>query len=404
MQARRVAPETTETVSAPHESLSASGRKSAGGIRYGFVDLLRGFALAVMIETHVVNAYLPLVERKSVLFFWLSFANGLVAPSFLFASGFSIVLQARRQWEDWLRCSSVFWKHVRRLGFILLVGYYLHLPHFGLSRFLVAQGPAFWRTAFQVDILHCIVVSLLGIDLLILLTRRQALFAWTAAALGAVVVLMTPWVWAQDFTSRMPLFLALFLNPHGVSLFPLFPWASFLLAGSCAAHWFLNAVGEGRDARYMLRACWVALAAVGGALVARELPLFSAWRVGFYTTSPLYVLIRLGCVLILCAGLYAMEKRLHWVPHAIRLAGQESLLVYGAHLLLIFSVLRRSLVASVLGRQAGYGGCLLLSAALILLMLGLASLWHSWKRHYPRFAKLTLIAVVGINAIVFLLR
>jgi uncharacterized membrane protein len=255
-----------------------------------------------------------------------------------------------------------------------------------------------------VDILHCIVVSLLVIDALILLTRRQALFAWTAAALGAVAALMTPWVWAQDFTSRMPLFLAMFLNPHGVSLFPLFPWISFVLAGSCAAHWFLNAVGERRDARHMFRAFLVALVLVGATLVARELPLFGAWRVGFYTTSPLYVFIRLGCVLILCTGLYAMEKRLGWVPRAIRLVGQESLLVYGAHLLLIFSVLRRSLVASVLGRQAGYGGCLLLSAALILLMLGLARLWHGWKRDYPRFVKPTLIAVVGINAIAFLLR
>jgi hypothetical protein len=232
MNARRAALETTEAISVPHESLSASGRKSAGGVRYGFVDLLRGYALVVMIETHVINSYLPLARRNSVF----------------------------------------------------------------------------------------------------------------------------------------------------------------------------NAVGEGRDARYMIHASWVALAVVGGALVARELPLFSAWRVGFYATSPLYMLIRLGCVLILCAGLYAMEKRLHWVPRAIRLAGQESLLVYGAHLLLVFSVLRRSLVASILGRQAGYGGCLLLSAVLILLMLGLARLWHGWKRDNPRFAKLILIAVVGINAIVFLLR
>jgi len=52
--------------------------------RYGFIDLLRGFALVVMIETHVSNAYLPLASRKgSEFFFGLSFINGLVAPAFL---------------------------------------------------------------------------------------------------------------------------------------------------------------------------------------------------------------------------------------------------------------------------------------------------------------------------------
>ena len=74
--------------------------------RYGFIDLLRGFALVVMIETHVVNAYLPLALKKgSTFFFWLAFTNGLVAPAFLFASGFSLVLQSNHQWDNWLSLS-----------------------------------------------------------------------------------------------------------------------------------------------------------------------------------------------------------------------------------------------------------------------------------------------------------
>src|SRR5512137_2256527 len=78
--------------------------------RYGFIDLLRGFALVVMIETHVINAYLPAASRHSWFFFWLTFFNGLVAPTFLFASGFSLMLQGRRNWEDWLHFRPPFWK------------------------------------------------------------------------------------------------------------------------------------------------------------------------------------------------------------------------------------------------------------------------------------------------------
>ncbi len=404
MKTGQVALEKPDQLILPRVSAAAGSGAPGGAPRYGFVDLLRGFALLVMIETHVVNAYLPQAARSNPLFFWLSFVNGLVAPSFLFASGFSVVLQARRRWEDWLRIGPAFGKQMRRLGFILLVAYYIHLPHFGISRFLVEKDQAFWKRALQVDVLQCIVVSLLVVNVLILLTRRPSVFFWVAAAIAAGAALATPWMWAQDFTGRVPLALALFLNPQGVSLFPLFPWISFLLAGSCVAHLFLNAVAGKTDSRMMR---WMLIAGVGAiaaGLAGRAVPWLSAWNVGFYRTSPLYVLIRLGCVLILCAGLYLMEKRLGWVPHAIRLAGQESLLVYSMHLLLIFSVLRGKTIAALLGREAGLGVCFLMSAAIVVLMIWMAGLWHGWKRTRPRRARMALAAFCAANAVIFLLQ
>jgi uncharacterized membrane protein len=375
-----------------------------GGVRYVFVDLLRGLALIVMVETHVVNAYLPLSARKSAFFFWLSFVNGLVAPSFLFASGFSLVLQARRQWDAWLRLAPVFWKQIRRLGFILLVAYYMHLPRFEFSKFFLPQEIAFWKGAFQVDVLQCIVVSLLVVNLLILLARTPGRFVWGAATLGLGAALATPWCWAQDFAGRMPLSLALFLNPHGVSLFPIFPWIAFVLAGSCAAHLFLHAVERNDEARFMRNAMWVSGIIILAALVARDLPLLKAWNTDFYRTSPLYVAIRLACVSILGAGLYFLEKRGGWYPRSIRLAGQESLLVYCAHLLLIFSILRQPPVVTLLGREAGYGVCFILSLALILLMIASARLWHNLKHDRPRFAKWALAGLFILNLVTFLVR
>jgi uncharacterized membrane protein len=392
----------TEELKIPRASLAADGGKG-GGQRYGFVDLLRGFALVVMIETHVVNAYLPAALRRGEFYFWLSFVNGLVAPSFLFASGFSIVLQARRKWEDWLHLGPAFWKQMRRMGFILLVAYFIHLPDFGLRKFLVPHDPAFWKRACQVDVLQCIVVSLLAVNALILLTRKRGVFFWAAASAGMAATLATPWIWAQDFTTRWPLFLAMYMNPHGVSLFPLFPWISFVLAGSCAAHLFLNAIEMRADARFMQRAFLSGAAAIACGWLARSLPLFSAWNVGYYLTSPLYVLVRLGCVVILCAGLYAMEKRFGWVPGAVRLAGQESLLVYTLHLVLIFSVLRGKWATAILGLDAGYAACFLMSAAIIVLMLWLAGIWHTLKRNRPGIARGVLAALAGINLILFLL-
>jgi fucose 4-O-acetylase-like acetyltransferase len=242
------------------------------------------------------------------------------------------------------------------------------------------------------------------VNVLILVTRSQRAFVWAAAAAGVIAALVAPSMWARDFSGRMPLSLALFLNPHGASLFPLFPWISFVLAGSCAAHLFLNAVDKKKDARHMRRAFIGGLIAIAGSMAAREWTLFSAWNTDFYRTSPLYVLIRLGCVLMVGAALYYLESRWKWAPHTIRLAGQESLLVYTLHLMLIFSILRGTVTASVLGKEAGYPVCFLMSAVIIVLMLWLAGVWHKLKKDHARFAKRGLIALVALNALIFLLR
>ncbi len=372
--------------------------------RYGFVDLLRGFALIVMIETHVVNAYLPAASRHSSLFFWLTFFNGLVAPSFLFAAGFSVILQANRLWDDWLNLRAPFWKQMRRLGFIVLVAYYSHLQHFKLSKYLHPDDPVVWAETLQVDILQCIVASLLAVNLLILITRKKSWFAWGAGIVASLAALMTPMMWAADFRGRMPLSIALFLNPHGVSLFPLFPWISFLLAGCCTCYLFLRA-SEGKLDRGFMRNLTIAgIVMILAGLILRHSPLTLPGRVNFYTTSPLYVIIRVGCVFLICSLLYWLEKSLNWVPKPVRLAGQESLLVYGVHLWVIFAFLRGKHVGPVIGLETGYLGCLLLSAAIIAFMLFLAKYYHSLKTNYPRFTRFARSTTVIAMIFVFLLR
>ncbi len=384
--------------------MEATSRPGPSGIRYGFIDLLRGFALVAMIETHVINAYLPMASRHNWFFFWLTFFNGLVAPTFLFASGFSVMLQGRKQWEGWLHFRLPFWKQMRRLGFITLIAYYSHLQHLELSKYLRPDDPNIWKNTLQVDILQCIVASLLVIHLLVFLLRKPGAVAWAALVLAVIVAVLTPMVWARDFTKQLPLALALFMNPHGISLFPLFPWLSFILSSAFVCHFFTRSVDAGADARFMRRIFFfgILLSLVGwlGTFIPYSLPGYQ----NFFTTSPLYIMIRLGCVMIFCSTLYALEKFLRWVPSQIRLAGQESLLVYGVHLWVIFAFLRGKHVGQVIGLEKSYFGCLLLSAAIIVFMLWLARVWHSLKHDHPVFTKRAQAVIVLLVIAVFLLR
>ena len=373
--------------------------------RYGFVDLLRGFALVVMVEVHVSNAYLPLALKKgSEFFFWLAFINGLVAPAFLFASGFSIVLQSNSQWDNWLHFRPSFWKQMRRLGFIMLVAYNTHVQGFSLHRYLIQWNDyTIWSRSLKVDVLQCIVVSLLVVHALIFILRKKSLLPWGALILAIVVALTTPWMWAQDLRDKLPLSVAFYLNPHGVSLFPIFPWLSFVLAGSCASCFFLRSVEVQKTAQFMRRMAWLGVLMIAGGLLLRGVPLTLPGQVNFYTTSPLYMMIRIGCVLIICSLLFRLEMSGKWIPRLVQVAGQESLLVYGVHLWLIFAFLRGRLLDSVLPMQLGYVGCFSLSAVIVALMLYLAKYYHALKVKYPKRLRYAQAIIVSLMILVFVL-
>lgn len=373
--------------------------------RYGFIDLLRGFALVVMVEVHVSNAYLPLELKKgSEFFFWLAFINGLVAPAFLFASGFSIVLQSHSQWDNWLRFRLPFWKQMRRLGFIMLAAYYTHVQGFSLHRYLVQWNDyLLWARSLKVDVLQCIVVSLLVVHGLIFVLRKKQFLPWAALILAIAVAMSTPWMWAQDFRRTLPLSVAFFLNPHGLSLFPIFPWLSFVLAGSCAAGFFLRAVASQKAALYMRGVAWLGILMIAGGLLLRGVPYTLPGRVNFYTTSPLYMMIRIGCVLIVCYLLYRWELRGKWIPSLVRVAGQESLLVYGVHLWIIFAFLRGRLLAPFLPLHLGYVGCFSLSIVIVLLMLYLSNYYHGLKSRYPQRVRYAQGVIVTLMILIFVL-
>ena len=293
---------------------------------------------------------------------------------------------------------------MRRLGFIALVAYYMHLQGFRLSRYLVSDDLRFWARTFQVDVLQCIVASLLIIHLLIVLFRKPAPFVWSAGIVAVLVSLMTPIMWAQDFRALMPLCFALFLNPHGASLFPLFPWLCFVLVGCCLSYLFLRSVVAQTDALFMKRTFMAGAAMILSGLMLSSFPYTLPGHVNFYTTSPLYVIIRTGCVLILGSVLYWLEKFRGWAPRILLLAGQESLLIYAVHLMMIYSFLRGKIMRPIMGGEMGYLGCFALSSVLILLTLGFAWLWHELKAGFPKSTKLVLTLAVPITIVAFLLR
>ncbi len=273
--------------------------------RLEWIDLFRGLAVLGMIWTHSAHTFLEPAVRTSAWFQELDYYHGLIAPAFFWIAGFvraHVTVAAPKR----------VWPTMKRLLMVMLIGYLLHVSWYSVPGLSADE----WREALKVDVLQCLAVS--GMLLLIIERLGRWRYGAGAALMVAFVFLQTP---AESWRTGLLPF-DHYLNHNQGSLFPLFPWVGFGLAG-----FVTRAVWDGTPSR---RAAAMAMVA---ALLALVRPA-SAWL----GQAPSFFLERLGWItlaalLISCAtaGIIAASG---W----LRLAGRESLLLYVAHLIIIYSL------------------------------------------------------------------
>ncbi len=347
--------------------------------RCDWIDQLRGWAVIVMIEVHCVNLWLDLRLRPD----WLNYLNGLVAPSFLMAAGFSLVLSTFRP-DGSLR---PFKDSAKRYGFILLCAYLLHAPGLTLAEWTVLGTGQKLRELFKIDVLQCVVFSLLILQFLARLVRSPRLFTWVALALALYVPLVSPYLWATGVGDGLWLPLRGLLNGNpdrGVqALFPLFPWLAFPAFGAFLGGLYRRArveAGSEGSARWSELKWLAALGALGlglhlwGHHAAKpwlwrgqwiQSPdgswmLHGPWGAwtwnelqSLHNTTLPSVLDRLGWICMGGAAMGALELRRPTLPgpNLVGAASRESLLLYMAHLNLLFGLLMAAPLVALTGLE-----------------------------------------------------
>jgi uncharacterized membrane protein len=371
--------------------------------RVAFVDLLRGWAVIVMIQTHVFNATLFPALTTTVLYDLIKFVDGLVAPSFLFASGLAYAITTRRKANDYLAFGRPLFRQFGRLLLILVIGYVLHIPRFNYHHLAYEASAEAWDRFWQVDVLQCIAVSLLFLQILLLLLRSEGRLYRTVAGATVVILLGTPLMWTFNWWNVLPVPIASYLNGLYYSLFPLFPWSAFLFAGALAGYYYTEARERGAEALFLRRAAYAGLAAIGISFALHPLaallyPVYDYWRF-----SPSFVLLRLGIVLLLTWGMFLWErKRGVGISSPVTLIGRESLIVYVTHLMLIYGDFGSGSFASQVGRSYGYPQAILVTALLLGGMAALAYAWERIKKGYPRVKRaLSLSFLAGLLLVFF---
>jgi len=83
--------------------------------RLDFVDYMKAWAMIVMVEVHVVNCFLQPAAKLTWWFHIINFINGLVAPVFIFLSGFSFIISTFHKRDQLLSFSHTMHKRVERI-------------------------------------------------------------------------------------------------------------------------------------------------------------------------------------------------------------------------------------------------------------------------------------------------
>ena len=370
--------------------------------RYVYIDLLRGWAVFVMIEVHVTNTFIRPQIRLEPWFDYLNFINGLVAPSFLFVAGYAFAIVADRKWNDYLSFSPVFWKQVGRILQIWAIGYALHLPFFSFHKLAFLIGWDEWSSFWPVDVLQCIAVSLLLMLLLVVAARTQRLYFALLCLFAALVAFATPVVSTLNVDKWLSLPFSSYINTLHGSLFPLFPWMSFLLFGGVAGQLFVfskNRIPEHVFFKYVFSG---GIGLIVFSILARTLPLTVYPPHDFWVASPEFLFIRLGIVLVILSSLWLWEHRFKSQRSLVSLLGSESLVTYTLHLIIIYGMIfGGNNLSSIIGQRCSVLEVAGMSALLIAAMGVTAYVWNSLKKKSMLYARVLQYSILGVVLLVF---
>jgi hypothetical protein len=123
----------------------------------------------------------------------------------------------------------------------------------------------------------------------------------------------------------------------------------------------------------------------------------------YWIVSPAFFLLRLGIVMVLCAGLGFWSDRFPSEGKPlIRLFGRESLLIYVTHLLLLYGDFGEFNLTREVGRTFGYAEAGVLTVLLTGSMFGLAVCWSKIKSTSRKWTRILTIGTILLVVLGFL--
>ena len=301
--------------------------------RRGYLDWVRGLAVLVMIQAHVLDSWTRLDARGSWQFAWAMIVAGFGAPIFLFLAGVSVALsagsKARRSGDPHAAAVTV----MKRGGWIFFLAFV-----FRLQAWILGWGPP--RTLLKVDVLNIMGPAIAAAACLWGLFRTTAARGAACAAAAGAIALLAPIVRASPMLDPLPDPIEAYLRPAPpFSAFPIFPWVGFVFAGAVVGVLVAGTRTDQQESALNRRL------AIAGALIATGAYALSFLptpypQSDFWGESPTFFALRAGILTLLIPCAYLWNRLIRaGARNPIQQLGRTSLFIYWIHVEMVYGLI-----------------------------------------------------------------
>lgn len=337
------------------------------------IDVLRVVAVLQMVNGHTIDTVLEEAERHSSAFSAYSYARGLTSVAFLVAAGFAYHATTYARYERHRADPSSLGHRFGRAKELLLVGFGMHVP-VALAALAAGDREGAVVAFFRVEILPCIGVSILALELITRLTVDVRVARAIAAALGLALIGFAPLA-ALAPTAPYATPLTAWFTPNAGSLFPLFPWGGYLMLAAA-----LGGVVFPAGARTRVLVTRTAVATLSALLASRLLLHFEGAvpsDVG-RSAHPYFVFEKLAWVFAFVSVLSLLTARVRALPRPVQMLSESTLTVYVVHLVLLFATPLSP--HHLFHRALPLSASLLVSVCVVGASIGLTLAWPGLRR------------------------
>jgi uncharacterized membrane protein len=352
--------------------------KSRGRIES--IDWLRGFAVVLMIQTHLYDAWCNAAAKATEAYAWSRYLGGVPSRLFLLLVGVSMAIKYEAQIARAVDRRTMVVGAAKRGLEIVALAYAFRIQEYILG------GWYDWRDIFRVDILNCIGASMF-VAAFIAAPRRGKPQILLCLAAAAICIVLGPLLGPHHFPDWLPRPLTSYLGgARPMSWFPLFPWLGWVLIGVALGHYWVR---ESQTPRRQARA-FVLTAVVGVAM---------AWTVVLIRRYDPYIIrypsemvqqmgpgtffYRLGTIGPMALLAYLVTRFFGSRFSVMQQLGKTSLLVYWVHVELVYGMLFKRLHHRLSFAQATLG-LLLMTATMLGLSVLRTKYWQGLRRRGAR--------------------
>ncbi|GAB4290275.1 MAG: hypothetical protein Kow0098_08750 [Ignavibacteriaceae bacterium] len=290
-----------------------------------------------MVQGHTVDVLLANEFRNveyTAYSIWF-FMRGMTAPIFMFTAGTVFVYLFRLVNKPFFENPRV-WKGVKRFLLLVLLGYLLRYPTPTLIDFSKVSEESL-RIFYSVDVLHLIGFSLLFLLILSFIAEKIKLGDYLIFSIAsAFFFLFHLYSKNYNWTEIFPVPVAAYFNKSTGSLFPLFPWAGYVIAGGVLGSYLAKHPLVFRSFKLSF---YLAVYGIIFLTVSFLLKMFSPENSvpEIIPASELSIIfLRTGFVLILNSLVSFISLKIKSIPKILILIGRNTLLIYVVHLMILY--------------------------------------------------------------------